>query len=138
MDYTNELELQKEADEVEQLAMTSLGRLIFVDLHCRHSNSLSSDKPSVDVVDSLSLAFENLFYMPFDIIENYSNALHTLDISHNKFSRYVLFDIFMHVIQSCMHKLMFKFKWSKAIQSNEISFPVTLLEIYNFWQNLKI
>lgn len=110
MDYTNELELQKEADEVEQLAMTSLGRLIFVDLHCRHSNSLSSDKPSVDVVDSLSLAFENLFYMPFDIIENYSNTLHTLDISHNKFSRYVLFDIFMRIIQLYMHKLMFKFK----------------------------
>ena len=90
MDYTSELELQKEADEVEQLAMTSLGKLVFVDLHCRHSKSLSSDKPSVDV-DSLSLAFEDLFCMPFDIIENYSNILHTLDISHNMFSRNLQF-----------------------------------------------
>lgn len=89
MDYSDELELQKEADEVEEFAMTSLGRLIFVDLHCRHPKSLSSDKSSVDNIDSLSLAFENLFYMPFDIIENYNNTLHTLDISHNKFTRYV-------------------------------------------------
>lgn len=89
MDYSDELELQKEADEVEQFAMTSLGKLIFVDINCRHSKSLSSDKPSIDIVDSLSLAFENLFYMPFDIIENYGNTVHTLDISHNKFSRYV-------------------------------------------------
>lgn len=96
MDYnSDELELQKEANEVEQFAMTSLGRLIFVDIHCRHPKSLSSDKPSVD---SLSLAFENLFYMPFDIIENYGNTLHTLDISHNKFNRYVLFGIFIHII----------------------------------------
>ncbi|CAK9823772.1 Leucine-rich melanocyte differentiation-associated protein [Anthophora retusa] len=71
--------------------MTSLGKLIFVDIHCRHPKSLSSDKPSVDVVDSLSLAFENLFYMPFDIIENYGNTLRTLDISHNKFSRNLQF-----------------------------------------------
>lgn len=87
MDYSDELELQKEADEVEQFAMTSLGKLIFVDLHCRQPKSLSSDKPSLDIIDSLSLAFENLFYMPFDIIENYGSTLRTLDISHNKFSR---------------------------------------------------
>lgn len=91
LDYSDELELQKEADEVEEFAMTSLGRLIFVDLHCRHPKSLSSDKSSVDNIDSLSLAFENLFYMPFDIIENYSNTLHTLDISHNKFTRNLQF-----------------------------------------------
>lgn len=89
LDYSDELELQKEADEVEQFAMTSLGKLIFVDIHCRHPKSLSADKPSVDIADSLSLAFESLFYMPFDIIENYGNTVRTLDISHNKFSRYV-------------------------------------------------
>ncbi|XP_043257335.1 leucine-rich melanocyte differentiation-associated protein-like isoform X2 [Colletes gigas] len=91
LDYRDELELQKEADEVEQLAMTSLGKLIFVDIHCRHSKSLSTDKSSIDTVDSLSLAFESLFYMPFDIIENYSSTVHTLDISHNKFSRNLQF-----------------------------------------------
>lgn len=87
MDYSDELELQKEAEEVDQFAMTSLGKLIFVDIHCRHPKSLSADKSSVDTVDSLSLAFEDLFYMPFDVIENYNNTVHTLDISHNKFSR---------------------------------------------------
>ncbi|XP_033333211.2 leucine-rich melanocyte differentiation-associated protein isoform X1 [Megalopta genalis] len=91
LDYSDELELQKEADEVDQLAMTSLGKLIFVDIHCRQSKSLCTEKTNADVIDSLSLAFEQLFYMPFDIIENYANTVHTLDISHNKFSRNLQF-----------------------------------------------
>lgn len=92
LDYSDELELQKEAEEVEQFAMTSLGKLIFVDIHCRHSKCDDSEASTeLDVVDSLSLAFENLFYMPYDIIENYGNTVHTLDISHNKFSRNLQF-----------------------------------------------
>ncbi|KAG7203772.1 hypothetical protein KM043_013794 [Ampulex compressa] len=87
LDLSDELELQKEVEEVDNLAMTSLGKLIFVDIHSRHSKSLPSDETSVNTTDSLSLAFENLFYMPFDIIENYGNTIRTLDVSHNKFSR---------------------------------------------------
>lgn len=92
-EYSGEVELQNEADEVEQFAMTSLGKLIFVDINCRQPpRSMSTDEqPSIDLVDSLSLAFENLFYMPFDIIENYGNTVRTLDISHNKFSRNLQF-----------------------------------------------
>lgn len=83
--------MQKEADEVEQFAMTSLGKLIFVDINCREPKSLSAEEPSIDLADSLSLAFENLFCMPFDIIENYGSTVRTLDISHNKFSRNLQF-----------------------------------------------
>ncbi|XP_015600694.1 leucine-rich melanocyte differentiation-associated protein isoform X2 [Cephus cinctus] len=71
--------------------MTSLGRLVFVDINSRHPKSLYSDESSIDVTDSLSLAFENLFHMPFDIIESYGSTLRTLDISHNKFSRNLYF-----------------------------------------------
>ncbi|XP_051159613.1 leucine-rich melanocyte differentiation-associated protein-like isoform X2 [Leptopilina boulardi] len=72
--------------------MTSLGKLIFVDSHSRHSKSLSSDESSnLDFNESLSLAFESLFHMPYDIIENYANSINTLDISHNKFSRNLQF-----------------------------------------------
>ncbi|XP_078036617.1 leucine-rich melanocyte differentiation-associated protein isoform X2 [Augochlora pura] len=71
--------------------MTALGKLIFVDIHCRQSKSLCTEKTNADLIDSLSLAFEQLFYMPFDIIENYANTVHTLDISHNKFSRNLQF-----------------------------------------------
>ncbi|XP_066589970.1 leucine-rich melanocyte differentiation-associated protein-like isoform X2 [Prorops nasuta] len=66
--------------------MTSLGKLIFVDIHSRHAKSSSSGEP-VDCTDSLSLAFESLLFMPLDIIDSYANTIHTLDISHNKFSR---------------------------------------------------
>ncbi|XP_051159612.1 leucine-rich melanocyte differentiation-associated protein-like isoform X1 [Leptopilina boulardi] len=79
-------------DAVEEFAMTSLGKLIFVDSHSRHSKSLSSDESSnLDFNESLSLAFESLFHMPYDIIENYANSINTLDISHNKFSRNLQF-----------------------------------------------
>lgn len=75
-------------DAVEEFAMTSLGKLIFIDAHSRHSKSFSSDECSnLDFSESLSLAFESLFHMPYDIIENYANSINTLDISHNKFSR---------------------------------------------------
>ncbi|XP_014217016.1 leucine-rich melanocyte differentiation-associated protein-like [Copidosoma floridanum] len=66
--------------------MTSLGKLVFHDTYSRYPipfSSISARNPSA----SLSLAFENLFYMPYDIIENYGPTIHTLDVSHNKFSR---------------------------------------------------
>lgn len=84
---------------MEEFAMTSLGKLIFIDSHSRHSKSLSSDESSnLDYSESLSLAFESLFHMPYDIIENYANSINTLDISHNKFSRY--FDYFISIPQT--------------------------------------
>ena len=88
LEYRNEdLELD-DCETAEEFAMTSLGKLIFVDAHCRHSKSLSSEESSnLDLTESLSLAFESLFYMPYDIIENYASTINTLDISHNKFSR---------------------------------------------------
>lgn len=77
--------------EVEAFIMTSLGKLIFVDIHARHSKSLSSDETSDDLTECLSLAFENLYYMPYDIMECYGPIVHTLDISHNQFSRNLQF-----------------------------------------------
>ncbi|XP_011500843.1 PREDICTED: leucine-rich repeat-containing protein C10orf11-like [Ceratosolen solmsi marchali] len=67
--------------------MTSLGKLVFVDTHSRQSKLSLSNTSSQNLNKSLSLAFENLFYMPYDIIETYGNTVLTLDISHNKFSR---------------------------------------------------
>lgn len=76
--------------------MTSLGKLVFNDTHSRHPtvHSDSSCKKtqqycndSSNNTTSLSLAFENLFYMPHDIVENYGHTISTLDISHNKFNR---------------------------------------------------
>lgn len=77
----------EKVEEIKGLAMTSLGKLIFVDIHCRNPRTSSSNELQTDYVESLSFAFQNLFTMPFDIIENYGNTLHALDISHNKFCR---------------------------------------------------
>lgn len=72
--------------------MTSLGKLVFGDIHQRYikdssKRSLTQDDLSVEYTDSLSLAYENLFYMPLDIVERHSITVNTLDISYNKFSR---------------------------------------------------
>lgn len=80
------IEVEK-VERIKRLNMTSLGKLIFIDIHCRHPRTSSSTDLQKDYVESLSFAFQNLFYMPFDIIENYGNMIHTLDISHNKFCR---------------------------------------------------
>lgn len=87
LDVKNEIDYPLEAEELQEFTMTALGKLIFVDIHSRRARLLSSNKSSKSFVDSLSLAFENLFHMPFDIMEEYSADIHTLDISHNKFSR---------------------------------------------------
>ncbi|XP_033217163.1 leucine-rich melanocyte differentiation-associated protein-like isoform X2 [Belonocnema kinseyi] len=72
--------------------MTSLGKLIFVNAHSRNLKSLSSEESAnLDLTESLSLAFESLLHMPYDIIENYASTINTLDISHNKFSRNLQF-----------------------------------------------
>lgn len=77
-----------EAEEVEEFTMTSLGKLVFADTYSRHPPSIIPGISSTsNGNDSLSLAFENLFHMPYDIIENYGNKIHTLDISHNNFGR---------------------------------------------------
>ncbi|XP_014616368.1 leucine-rich melanocyte differentiation-associated protein-like [Polistes fuscatus] len=67
--------------------MTSLGKLIFIDIHSRNPKISFSNDLQANHVESLSFAFQNLFHMPFDIIENYGNTIHTLDISNNKFCR---------------------------------------------------
>lgn len=77
----------EKVERIKRLNMTSLGKLIFIDIHCRNPRISSSTDLQKDYVESLSFAFQNLFYMPFDIIENYGNMIYTLDISHNKFCR---------------------------------------------------
>ncbi|KAL7300755.1 hypothetical protein TKK_0006732 [Trichogramma kaykai] len=69
--------------------MTSLGKQIFVakNIHPRGNEEATTSISRHPTADSLSLAFENLFHMPYDIIENYGSTIHTLDISHNKFGR---------------------------------------------------
>lgn len=76
--------------------MTSLGKLVFADTYSRQTDL---DK-SHSSVESLSLGYENLFYMPYNIIENYGSSLLTLDISHNKFGRY---DDIIVYFNFCMH-----------------------------------
>ncbi|EFN86677.1 leucine-rich melanocyte differentiation-associated protein isoform X2 [Harpegnathos saltator] len=76
--------------------MTSLGKLVFGDIHQRYikdssRRSLTQDDLSAEYTDSLSLAYENLLYMPMDIIETYGVTIDTLDISYNKFSRNLQF-----------------------------------------------
>ena len=69
----------------EEYAMTCLATYIFADKHCRQLSAL--DDSSAEQVDSLSLAYEDLFTMPHSIIQDYSFATKHLDISHNVFSR---------------------------------------------------
>lgn len=73
--------------------MTSLGKLIFADINSRVRTKSSGDSLSTSDYDntSISLAFENLFFMPYDIIEKYDDSVLTLDISHNIFSRNLQF-----------------------------------------------
>lgn len=61
--------------------------MIYVDTHSRYRNATNVDESKIDASETLSLAFENLFYMPFDIIENFGSSIRTLDLSHNKFCR---------------------------------------------------
>ncbi|XP_011314897.1 leucine-rich repeat-containing protein C10orf11-like [Fopius arisanus] len=75
--------------------MTSLGKAVFADINERHSSTSSENDSELISGDfdesSLSLAFENLFFMPYDIIERFNSSVSTLDISHNKFSRNLQF-----------------------------------------------
>lgn len=79
-------------EDREKSIMTSLGKLVFGDIHERYmkdfsKKSLTQDDSSVEHADSLSLAYENLLYMPLDIIERHGITVNTLDVSYNKFSR---------------------------------------------------
>ncbi|EZA50657.1 uncharacterized protein LOC105283626 isoform X2 [Ooceraea biroi] len=84
LDADNEVEYSLEEEEEEEYTMTYVGNLIFVDKHCRQSTSMEESKKRVD---SLSLAYEDISNMPYDIIEDFSCTLYHLDISHNFFSR---------------------------------------------------
>ncbi|XP_046736271.1 leucine-rich melanocyte differentiation-associated protein-like isoform X1 [Diprion similis] len=84
LDLSHDLDSIDDAEEVEELAMTSLAKLVFVDTHSRSNQNGAAESESDE---ALSLAFENLFHMPFDIIETYGSTLRTLDISYNEFSR---------------------------------------------------
>lgn len=87
--YRSEIEDAIELDDAEEVSeeMTSLGQLVFVDSHSRHMTKRLTNDVNPDIVDSISLAFENLHFMPYNIIENYGSNLKTLDISNNQFSR---------------------------------------------------
>ncbi|XP_011699705.1 PREDICTED: leucine-rich repeat-containing protein C10orf11-like isoform X1 [Wasmannia auropunctata] len=80
---------QSQVDEIEEYAMTCLGALVFADKHSRQS--FTSGDSSNTQVDSLSLAYEDLFTMPHNIIQDYSLTVQHLDISNNMFSRNLQF-----------------------------------------------
>ncbi|KAL0125821.1 hypothetical protein PUN28_004703 [Cardiocondyla obscurior] len=69
--------------------MTCLGALVFADKHSRQS-STSGDSTKVQA-DSLSLAYEDLFSMPYNIMQDYNLTVQHLDISNNMFSRNLQF-----------------------------------------------
>ncbi|XP_071652900.1 leucine-rich melanocyte differentiation-associated protein-like isoform X1 [Temnothorax longispinosus] len=85
----NEENYSLEVEETEEYAMTCLGTLVFADKHFRQSST--SDDLSKNQVDSLSLAYEDLFTMPYNIIQDYSLTIQHLDISNNMFSRNLQF-----------------------------------------------
>lgn len=63
--------------------MTYVGNIIFANKHDRPPIFGESDEP----IRSLSLASEDLYRMPPDIIEDISSDVYDLDISNNFFSR---------------------------------------------------
>ncbi|XP_012530938.1 leucine-rich melanocyte differentiation-associated protein isoform X4 [Monomorium pharaonis] len=85
----DEIEQSLKVEEVEEYAMTCLGTLVFADKHSRQS--LTSSDSSKEQVDSLSLAYEDLFIMPYNIIHDYCLIIQHLDISNNMFSRNLQF-----------------------------------------------
>lgn len=82
MEASDEVEYVVTTDEMQELTMTSLGKLVFGDIYDRQNNSSSNSFS----VDSVSFAYENMIHMPFDMIEKYGATISTLDISHNKFN----------------------------------------------------
>ncbi|XP_029664991.1 leucine-rich melanocyte differentiation-associated protein-like isoform X2 [Formica exsecta] len=86
---SNEIKYILKAKEEEEYAMTCLGTYVFVDKHCRQSSA--SNDSSAKQIDSLSLAYEDLFTMPYNIIQDYGLIIKHLDISHNVFSRNLQF-----------------------------------------------
>lgn len=82
-DTDHEIEYPLEAKE-EEVAMTCLGKLVFADKYSRQSTANDSSERQVH---SLSLAYEDLFTVPYNIIRDFSFTLCHLDISHNLFSR---------------------------------------------------
>ncbi|XP_029154960.1 leucine-rich melanocyte differentiation-associated protein-like isoform X3 [Nylanderia fulva] len=85
---SNEVKYTLKAKEKEEYAMTCLGTYVFMDKHCRQLST--SDSSSAQQIDSLSLAYEDLFTMPYNIKQDYDFVKH-LDISHNVFSRNLQF-----------------------------------------------
>lgn len=59
--------------------MTSLGKLVFVDLHDGNDKYMSEDD------QRLTLAYENLEDLPYNLIECFAGFVKTLDLSHNRF-----------------------------------------------------
>ncbi|XP_046398851.1 leucine-rich melanocyte differentiation-associated protein-like isoform X2 [Ischnura elegans] len=60
--------------------MTSLGKLVFVDIHDGKGNKYVSEED-----ERLSLAYENLEDLPYNLIECFAGFVKTLDLSNNKF-----------------------------------------------------
>ncbi|XP_071444446.1 leucine-rich melanocyte differentiation-associated protein-like isoform X2 [Hetaerina americana] len=60
--------------------MTSLGKLVFVDLHDGKGDKYVSEED-----ERLSLAYENLEDLPYNLIECFAGFVKTLDLSNNKF-----------------------------------------------------
>ncbi|CAL1685416.1 unnamed protein product [Lasius platythorax] len=86
---SNEVKHTLKAKEEEEYAMTCLGTYVFMDKHCRQLSI--SDGSSGKQIDSLSLAYEDLFTMPYSVIQDYGFIIKHLDISHNVFSRNLQF-----------------------------------------------
>ncbi|XP_072757028.1 uncharacterized protein [Anoplolepis gracilipes] len=87
----NEIKHPFKAKKEEEHAMTCLETYIFVDKYCRQSTSDSSSDSFAKQTDSLSLAYEDLFTMPYGIIQDYGFFIKHLDICHNVFNRNLQF-----------------------------------------------
>lgn len=81
----NEIKYSLEVEETEEYAMTCLGTLVFADKYSRQSST--SDDSSKKQVNTLSLAYEDLFTLPYNIVQDYNLTVQHLDISNNMFSR---------------------------------------------------
>ncbi|XP_039302697.1 internalin I isoform X2 [Solenopsis invicta] len=88
-DTNDEVKYSLEVEKIEEYTMTCLGALIFADKYSRQSSTPNDS--SKKQIDSLSLAYEDLYTMPYNIIQDYSLTVQHLDISNNMFSRNLQF-----------------------------------------------
>lgn len=68
--------------------MTSLARLVFVDLRDADDDEEEDDYSTMEDDSRLTLAYENLQDMPYNLVDSFGIFVRTLDLSNNNF-RYV-------------------------------------------------